>query len=109
MARVRDVGRNPETSLVQSAAVANIKSQIKRNRQNDRRRVRNKAIRTELKTYTKKVRTAAAEGDDETAGSDLAVAIRQLDKAASKGVMHKRAAARKKSRLSRAVSSASSG
>jgi small subunit ribosomal protein S20 len=88
--------------------VANIKSQIKRNRQNERRRVRNKAIRTELKTYTKKVRTAA-EGDAETADKDLAVAIRQLDKAASKGVMHKRAAARKKSRLSRAAGTASAG
>jgi small subunit ribosomal protein S20 len=89
--------------------VANIKSQIKRNRQNERRRVRNKAIRTELKTYTKKVRTAVAGGDADAAGKDLAVAIRQLDKAASKGVMHKRAAARKKSRLSRAASAASSG
>jgi small subunit ribosomal protein S20 len=89
--------------------VANIKSQIKRNRQNERRRVRNKAVRTELKTYTKKVRSAAAEGDAQTAGKDLAVAIRQLDKAASKGVMHKRAAARKKSRLSRAATTASAG
>ena len=89
--------------------MANIKSQIKRNLQNERRRVRNKAIRTELKTYTKKVRTAAAESDAETVGYDLAVAIRQLDKAASKGVMHKRAAARKKSRLSRAARTASAG
>jgi small subunit ribosomal protein S20 len=89
--------------------VANIKSQIKRNLQNERRRIRNKAIRTELKTYTKKVRTAAAESDAETVGNDLAVAIRQLDKAASKGVMHKRAAARKKSRLSRAARTASAG
>jgi small subunit ribosomal protein S20 len=89
--------------------VANIKSQIKRNKQNERRHVRNKAVRTELKTYTKKVRTAATAGDAETAGKELAVAIRQLDKAASKGVMHKRAAARKKSRLARAVNGASSG
>jgi small subunit ribosomal protein S20 len=109
MARVRDVRGNPARSLVQSAAVANIKSQIKRNRQNERRQVRNKAIRTELKTYTKKVRSAAADGDAEAAGKDLAVAIRQLDKAASRGVMHKRTAARKKSRLSRAVRSASAG
>jgi small subunit ribosomal protein S20 len=93
--------------------VANIKSQIKRNRQNERRRVRNKAIRTELKTVTKKVRTATTEGEGEaeadTARQDLAVAIRQLDKAVSKGVMHKRAASRRKSRLTRAVNTLSSG
>jgi small subunit ribosomal protein S20 len=88
--------------------VANIKSQIKRNRQNEGRKARNKAVRTQLKTYTKRVRTAAAEGDADTAGKELAVAIRQLDKAASKGVMHKRAAARRKSRLTRAVRAASS-
>lgn len=108
MVRVRDGTGNPARSLVQSPAVANIKSQIKRNKQNERRHVRNKAVRTELKTYTKKVRTSATAGDGEAAGKDLAVAIRQLDKAASKGVMHKRAAARKKSRLARAVNATSS-
>jgi small subunit ribosomal protein S20 len=89
--------------------VANIKSQIKRNKQNERRHVRNKAVRTELKTYTKRVRSAAAEGDVESAQKELAVTIRQLDKASSKGVVHKRAAARRKSRLARAVNAATSG
>ena len=89
--------------------MANIKSQIKRNKQNEGRRVRNKAVRTELKTYTKKVRVAAAEGNAEAAGKELAAAVRQLDKAASKGIMHKRTAARRKSRLARAVNAASSG
>jgi small subunit ribosomal protein S20 len=89
--------------------VANIKSQIKRNKQNEGRRVRNKAVRTELKTYTKKVRVATAEGNAEAAGKELAAAVRQLDKAAAKGIMHKRTAARRKSRLARAVNAASSG
>jgi small subunit ribosomal protein S20 len=89
--------------------VANIKSQIKRNKQNERRHVRNKAVRTQLKTYTKRVRSAAAEGDGESAQKELAVTVRQLDKAASKGVVHKRAAARRKSRLTRAVNAATSG
>ena len=89
--------------------MANIKSQIKRNRQNEGRRVRNKAVRTELKTYTKKVRSAATAGDGDAARRELAATVRQLDKAASGGVMHKRAAARKKSRLSRAGNAAASG
>jgi small subunit ribosomal protein S20 len=91
--------------------VANIKSQIKRNRQNEGRRVRNKAIRSELKTVAKKVRAGAAEGGGAEGGgaeASLAQATRQLDKAASKGAMHKRAAARRKSRMARAVSAGSS-
>jgi small subunit ribosomal protein S20 len=89
--------------------VANIKSQIKRNRQNEGRRLRNKAVRTQLKTAAKKVRTAVTEGEAEAAGRELSAVIRQLDKAASKGVVHKRAAARRKSRLTKAVNAASSG
>jgi small subunit ribosomal protein S20 len=83
--------------------VANIKSQIKRNRQNDRRRVRNKAVRTSLKTAAKKVHTAAASGEGDAATTQLRQAIREIDKAASNGTLHKRAAARRKSRLARAV------
>ena len=83
--------------------MANIKSQIKRNRQNERRRVRNKAVRTSLKTATKKVRTAAETGDVDAATVQLRQAVRDIDKAASNGTLHKRAAARKKSRLARAV------
>jgi small subunit ribosomal protein S20 len=83
--------------------VANIKSQIKRNRQNERRRVRNKAVRTSLKTAAKKVRTSAEAGDSDTAATQLRRAIKEIDKAASSGALHKRAAARRKSRLARAV------
>lgn len=77
--------------------MANIKSQIKRNRQNETRRVRNKAVRSELKTREKAVFTAvdAGEPTDEV----LRLAQKRLDSAASKGVIHKNEAARRKSRL----------
>ena len=78
--------------------MANIKSQIKRNKQNEKRRVRNKAVRSELKTRTKVV-TAAAEQGDENVDELTRLAIKRLDKAASKGVIHKNQAARRKSRL----------
>jgi small subunit ribosomal protein S20 len=83
--------------------VANIKSQIKRNRQNEVRRVRNKAVRSSLKTTAKRVRTTSTQGDAEQNSQLLQSAVRELDKAASKGVIHKRAAARRKSRLAREV------
>jgi small subunit ribosomal protein S20 len=85
--------------------VANIKSQIKRNRQNERRRVRNKAIRTELRTSAKKVRTASEGGQAEAAASEFRTASRQIDKAVSRGALNKRTAARRKSRLARAAAS----
>jgi small subunit ribosomal protein S20 len=88
--------------------VANIKSQIKRNRQNERRRERNKAVRSALKTESKKVRTAIADGDAGAARDRLREASRAYDRAASKGSLHKRAAARRKSRLAKAVDAASS-
>jgi small subunit ribosomal protein S20 len=81
--------------------VANIKSQIKRNRQNEKARQRNKMVRSELQTRTKKVLTAAENGE-ETAES-LKAAIRRIDTAATKGVLHKNTAARKKSRLIKQV------
>ncbi len=77
--------------------MANIKSQIKRNRQNETRRVRNKAVRSELRTRTKAAVAAAEAGEDTTEA--LAAAIKRIDKAAQKGVLHKNTAARKKSRL----------
>jgi small subunit ribosomal protein S20 len=86
--------------------MANIKSQIKRNRTNQIAAERNKATRTSLKTSTKKVRTAVAEGDAETAQALAAEASRALDKAASKGIVHKRTAARRKSRLVKAANAA---
>jgi small subunit ribosomal protein S20 len=97
------------TPLVHSLAVANIKSQIKRNRQNERRRERKKAVRTELKTVAKKARTAASEGTGDATTELLQTASRALDKAASRGIVHKRAAARRKSRLAKAAGRAATG
>ncbi|HEY6567912.1 MAG TPA: 30S ribosomal protein S20 [Actinomycetota bacterium] len=83
--------------------MANIKSQIKRNKQNDKAAERNKAVRTSLKTSTKKVHAAVAEGDAEAATQRALEASRALDKAASKGIVHKKTAARRKSRLVKAA------
>lgn len=77
----------------------NIKSQIKRMRQAEVARVRNKSIRSELKTYIKKYEAAVASGDTELATTLLSVVYRKLDRAASKGVIHPNTAARKKARL----------
>ncbi|MGH9186847.1 MAG: 30S ribosomal protein S20 [Acidimicrobiales bacterium] len=78
--------------------MANIKSQIKRNRQNEKRRLRNKAVRSELKTRVKNAATAA-EAATEDAAEQTRLAVKRLDKAAAKGVVHKNQAARRKSRL----------
>ena len=78
--------------------MANIKSQIKRNRQNEKRRLRNKAVRSELRTRTKSAAAAAEEGGENLVEATR-LAIKKLDKAASKGVIHKNQAARRKSRL----------
>jgi small subunit ribosomal protein S20 len=86
--------------------MANIRSQIKRNRQNAKRQERNKAVRTALKTSTKKVRTAVETGDAEAALAQQREAARGLDRAVAKGIVHKRTAARRKSRLAKAASSA---
>ena len=88
--------------------MANIRSQIKRNRQNEKRGERNKTVRTALKTSTKKVRTAVTGGDAEEAMARQREAARALDKAVAKGIVHKRTAARRKSRLAKAASSAAS-
>ena len=87
--------------------MANIKSQIKRNKQNERRRERNKDARTSLKTTTKKVHTTVASGDADAAQQQALEAARALDKAASKGIVHKKTAARRKSRLAKASNSVS--
>jgi small subunit ribosomal protein S20 len=85
--------------------VANIKSQIKRNRQNEKRRVANKAVRSEMKTRTKRVEAAAESGADDV--EELArQAVQRIDKAAEKGVIHKNSAARRKSRLMKKVNAA---
>ena len=79
--------------------MANIKSQIKRIGQNERRRVRNKAVKSELKTAVRRFREAADSGDAEATTSALRTATRLLDKAASKGVIHKNQAANRKSAM----------
>jgi small subunit ribosomal protein S20 len=85
--------------------VANIKSQIKRNRQNQKRHDRNKAVRSELKTRVKRAVTAAEQGDEKV--TEIATsAVKRLDKAASKGIIHKNAAARRKSRLQKRINRA---
>ena len=87
--------------------MANIKSQIKRNKQNETRRERNKAVKSALRTSQKKVQTAIADGDTDAVVARQREAARALDKAASKGVLHKRTAARKKSRLAKQINATS--
>ena len=79
--------------------MANIKSQIKRNRQNEKRRMRNRVFRGQARTAVKRVRAALAGSDLQAAQAALIQAVRALDKAAEKGVIHKNNAARRKSRL----------
>ena len=85
--------------------MANIKSQIKRNRQNEKARMRNKAVKSSLKTAVRKFNTVATSGDAEAAASQLRDASRQLDKAVSKGVIHKNQAANRKSAIARKLAS----
>ena len=79
--------------------MANIKSQIKRNRQNEKRRLRNRVYRGRARTFVKKSRDAINLGDLETARQATKEAISELDIAAEKGILHKNNAARRKSRL----------
>jgi small subunit ribosomal protein S20 len=79
--------------------VANIKSQIKRNKQNEKHRQRNKAVKTSLKSSVRKFREAADSGDLDAATTAMRTACRNLDKAASKGVIHKNQAANRKSAI----------
>lgn len=88
--------------------MANIKSQIKRNRQNEKRRQRNVAARSELRTRTRTVIEAAESGADDT-DEKLRLAIKRIDMAVSKGTMHKNTAARTKSRLTKRIRSLQSG
>jgi small subunit ribosomal protein S20 len=82
--------------------VANIKSQIKRNRTNEVARLRNKAAKSEVKTRIKTA-VAAAQADSETAVEDLRIAVKRLDKAAARGIIHKNQASNRKSRLVRRI------
>jgi small subunit ribosomal protein S20 len=86
--------------------LANHKSAEKRARQNIKRRMRNKAVKTRLKHVTKQVRSAADEKSKEALGVEMKAAQSEIAKAAKKGVIHRRAAARKISRLAKLVNSA---
>jgi small subunit ribosomal protein S20 len=81
--------------------VANIKSQIKRIKQNEKARVRNKAVKSSLKTSIRQFREAADSGDTEKTTATMRVALTKLDKAASKGVIHKNQAANRKSAIAK--------
>jgi small subunit ribosomal protein S20 len=85
--------------------VANIKSQIKRIQTNEKRRLRNKSVKSSLKTAVRSARAAVESGDRETAVTRAQAASRALDKAVSKGVIHANQAANKKSALAKQVAS----
>jgi small subunit ribosomal protein S20 len=88
--------------------VANIKSQIKRNKQNEKRRLRNKSVKSALKTAVRKFHEVSEAGDVETATAVMRDASRKLDKAVSKGVIHKNQAANRKSAIAKKLASLSS-
>lgn len=81
--------------------MANIKSQIKRNRQNLAAFERNRAVRSSLRTYIRTFRSAADAGDHDAAKAAYDIAARALDKAATKGILHKNTAANKKSGMAK--------
>lgn len=85
--------------------MANIKSQIKRNRQNEAAHERNKSVKSALRTAVRKFREAAESGDADKARDLAKDASRKLDKAASAGVIHKNQAANKKSAINKKASS----
>ena len=85
--------------------MANIKSQIKRITTNEKARLRNKAVKSELKTHVRRVREAIASGDKDAAQTALLSASVKLDKAASKGVIHKNQAANRKSAIAKKAAS----
>lgn len=85
--------------------MANIKSQIKRNKTNEKAHERNKAVKSELKTLVRQTREAVAAGDKAAAEKSLKKASVKLDKAVSKGVLHKNQASNRKSAIAKQVSS----
>jgi small subunit ribosomal protein S20 len=88
--------------------VANIKSQMKRNKTNEVARLRNKAVKSQLRTHVRNARLAIAEGDAEKAVEMTRVANRFLDRAVSKGVIHSNQAANRKSALATAAAALAS-
>ena len=91
------------TKIILIFGLANIKSAKKRVITSQVRADRNKAIKSKVKTYIKKVDAAVAAGDKAAAEAALPVAIAEISKAASKGIFHKNTAARKVSRITKAV------
>ena len=85
--------------------MANIKSQLKRIGTNKKAYDRNRAVKSELRTHVRNVRAAVTAGDKDKAAAALAVATKKLDKAASKGVIHKNQAANRKSAIAKQVAS----
>ena len=85
--------------------MANIKSQIKRNKTNDKAHERNKAVKSQLKTEVRRTREAVASGDKAAAEKALLTASKKLDKAVSKGVIHQNQAANRKSAIAKQVGS----
>ena len=83
--------------------MANIKSQIKRIKTNEKARARNKAVKSELKTAVRSTREAIAAGDKDKAALALAIATKKLDKAVSKGVIHENQAANRKSAIAKQI------
>ncbi len=76
---------------------------MKRIRTNEKRRIRNQAVRSELKTYVRRTREAIAANDKEAAEAALRIAGRKLDKAVSKGIIHANQAAQRKSKLAKQI------
>lgn len=83
--------------------MANIKSQQKRIKTNEKARQRNKAVKSALRTYTRRFNEAVEAGENEKAEQAARVALRHLDKAVSKGVIHKNQAANRKSSIAKKV------
>ncbi len=79
--------------------MANIKSAIKRNKQNEKKRINNRVFRSRTRTYIAKAQEAITTGDAVQSAEAVRVAVSELDKAAEKGVLHANNAARRKSRL----------
>jgi small subunit ribosomal protein S20 len=96
----RDDIHSPEGEI-EGRRVANIKSQLKRIRTNEKARLRNQSIKSALKTAVRRFREAADAGDRDKALEKLQTASRKLDKAASKGVIHSNQAANRKSAMAK--------
>ena len=86
--------------------MANLASAKKRNRQNERNRIRNRARLSEIKTETRKLLDTVRDGDLSTAAERLSKVTKRLDQVAAKGTLHRNAAARRKSRLARKLNAA---